>query len=246
MKSDKDKNEIQKVADNIISSVNYLPNTGILDSIKEITNLLDFSNLGLDFTELTKNVKEVLKEYDLQEKQLEKIPLYWELKSELDTYKLERDNALKELNEIRKSFNTIYNKVNNIQSEIITPKKAINKNYSLICEYSSTKIMRVLYPLFDKLFECTKESVINFLSENITTSLTVKKDYTLNDVVRFLVFLKDEGHIQSPQLGNVIDKTKSIIWNGKPITATQIKKTKDTFKQSCISQRIENVLNIIE
>jgi len=30
MKSDKDKNEIQKVADNIISSVNYLPNTGIL------------------------------------------------------------------------------------------------------------------------------------------------------------------------------------------------------------------------
>jgi hypothetical protein len=97
--------------------------------------------------------------------------------------------------------------------------------------------------LFDKVFECTKEQITNLLSEDISTQITAKKGFTLKDIVYFVYWLKDKNHIKAVQYGNVIDKTKCIIWNGKPITAIQIKKTKDTFKNSLPSIEISNILD---
>lgn len=139
----------------------------------------------------------------------------------------------------------IENRLFKLKEQNSKPQQSVKstQDYSLQCDYSKSKIENDLYPLFDMVFECTKEQIENLLSENISTQITAKKGFTLKDIVYFVWWLKDKNHIKSVQYGNVIDKTKCIKWNGKPITSTQIKKTKDTFKTSLPSIEISNILD---
>jgi len=121
------------------------------------------------------------------------------------------------------------------------PKKQI---FSLECDYSANEIKSKLLPLFQQFFECTEIEVINLLSENITTQITAKKEFTGKDIIYFINWLKENNHIKASQYGNVIDKTKCIIYDNKPLTSLKIRKTKYTFKNSLPSLKISKILNI--
>lgn len=147
--------------------------------------------------------------------------------------------------EYTEQLEKIENRLHELKEQNSKPQQTVNsvQDYSLQCDYSENKIQSDLYPLFNKVFDCTKEQITNLLSESISTQITAKNGFTLKDIVYFVWWLKEKNHIKSVQYGNVIDKTKCIKWNGKPITATQIKKTKDTFKTSLPSIEISNILD---
>lgn len=201
---------------------------------------MNFSDVNKDYdeqlkriNELEKNLLEFVKNWERQETELKKYPLYNKILSELEQKEAE-------LKKIKFQFNKLHHTINNIDFQ---KPKTKRKYYSLECDYSAFKIKDMLFPLFEKLFICNENQIVNLLSENITTQIITKPNFKLKDVVYFLDWLKRNNHIKTSQLPKNIGDTKCVIWNNKPLTSRQITKTINVLKTSLPSEKITDILD---
>lgn len=203
-----------------------------IKKLSDITKQVDedFDKQSKRINELEKNLLEFVKNWERQETELRKYPLYNKILKELEL----KENELKE---IKTQFNKLHKTINEI--DLPKTKQPKINNYSLACDYSVFKIKTMLFPLFKTLFVCEEIEIINLLSENITTQIKAKHDTKLKQIVYFFDWLKDENHFKARNYTSIIANSKCIIWNNSTITSQQIKDARKDYKKSGIDEKTE-------
>lgn len=111
------------------------------------------------------------------------------------------------------------------------PKK---EKYTLRCSLT-TQQQKVIFnsDIFNSFFECSENDFNNFFSEeNIkeTTKIKIKLGKTKIDIIHLLNELHTNNIIQNHYWADAIVKSRSLIFQDKPLTKNQIKYSKHDLK----------------
>lgn len=106
--------------------------------------------------------------------------------------------------------------------------------YSLKCILTTQQLNQIFNSeTFNNFFECSKEDFNNFFSEeNIkeTTKIKIKTGKNKIDIIHFLNELHSNNIIRNHYWTDVIVKSKSLFFQDKPLTQSQIKNSKRDLK----------------
>lgn len=188
---------------------------------REFTGRLIRVKDGKALFEPKPNERDKIKAFDEIKKIEEKLHRLREKQSELKKIDI-NDRDIK-IQEVVNLFDEVfYNKPITTKKLLSKPQRKPIENL-LECDLTPYEI-ELLLPYFKYFFECTESQVINFLSDNITTQIQIKKKIQIKEVVFFLDWLRDHKRIiKTRKLGTVIENSKCIkLSNGDLLTSQKI------------------------
>lgn len=172
-------------------------------------------------------LQNIFSDWEQQEKELKEYPLYNLTVDELKQTEKELLNTQTELENIKKEFRAMYDK---LQPKPIT-KTPPMKYYSFNCDLSRFGL-RKLHTDLSVFFDCNFEDFINIFSEDIRTFIIIKEGVKLVDVVRVFVELYERKDIKNKNWQSVIYNSECILYKDKPLTKKQLKNANHTARQS--------------
>lgn len=230
--------------------------TALSKAVEPYKKMFDFSdtiknsiglNLSNPYKDLLESTTSFFDDYQQQENELKDYWLYNLVVDDLEQKTKQFEEVKKELETLKAGFNKFYQQTQNTNPSkpIKTVDNSETKKLSLNSTLSTIQIKTLEKEIFNKMFEYSNEQdVFNFFSENISTQLTINPLFKIIDIVHFLSNLHDEKHILNKRWANIISETKSIIYDGKPLTIKQISTAKTTINKGLL--RFQTAQDLID